>query len=127
MIPELEGVTGSLLKLALDAAVLTQRVAADNIANAQSPNFALGRVSFEHQLAAVRATLAGGGRVDAGMLRGIAPLVERSAPSGAPNHVGQLDMEAALLGENSVRYQALLKAWSKHHSLLALAIGEGKH
>lgn len=127
MINDIDAVTSSMVKLALNASALTQRVVADNIANANTNNFALGRVNFLQQMAAVRATLAGGGRVDSAMLSAVVPTVEREAPSGAPNHVAELDMEAARLGENNVNFQALLKAWSKHQSLIAMAINEGKH
>jgi flagellar basal-body rod protein FlgB len=122
MIESTEKVTVDLLKLALDASSLRQQALANNIANAGTPGYVPVRVNFETQLDALRRSLAGGEKLEAGQLRGVAPVLER-APAGS---TVALDMEAAAMAENSTRYNALLKALNKHLSIMSTAINEGK-
>jgi len=126
MIDKTEAVTTSMLKLALDAASLNHQAIANNIANVNTPGYAPARVNFEAQLDSIRQTLSEGGRVQANMLSGIQPVMERAQPLPAGDHTANLDMETAQLAENTVHYEALLKVTGMRMSLVNAAINEGK-
>ena len=103
-----DSITVSMARLALDAASMRHQAIANNIANANTSGYAPVRVDFESQMDAVRATLQQGGTV---------------TPAGQG---AALDIEIASLAQNTVQYQALLKALSKHMSILSAAVAEGK-
>lgn len=126
MIQKTEAVTSTMLKLALDAASLNHQAIAHNIANVGTQGYRPARVNFAQQLDAVRQTLEQGGSVRPDMLRGVLPVIERPALAADGERVATLDMETARLAENTVHYQALLKATGMRLSTLASAISEGK-
>lgn len=119
--------TAPLVQLALDAAALRHMAIASNIANAGSPGYRPQRVNFEEQLGAVRAALADGEVVGESSLRNVQPFLE-NAPGVANglSSVGALDMEVARLSQNTLHYQALLRALSRHTVILSTAINEGR-
>lgn len=123
-----ESVTSAALALALDAASLRQQAYAANIANVGSEGYAPLRVSFESQLEEARAELAANGRLgDAAPLADVAPVLEeipRDSTGLLPSV--QLDVEVAAMSQNAVQYQTLLRAVSKHYTLLASAVSDGK-
>ncbi len=123
----LEAVTAAALSLALDAASLRQQAHALNIANASSEGYAPVRVSFEAQLESARAELGTTGFVRPGSLEDVAPALEPvgPGPAGMPAKV-QLDLEVAAMSHNAGHYHALLRAVSKHYSVLASAVRDGK-
>ncbi len=123
----LEAVTSAALALALDAARLRQEAHAANVANAGTPGYTPLQVSFEAELDEARTSLAWRGQLDAGDLDGVAPtLQEVPAQGGGLAPQVQLDLEVAAMSQNAAQYQALLKALSKHYSLLASAVSDGK-
>jgi flagellar basal-body rod protein FlgB len=126
MIGEADAVTLNLVKLALDAAVLNQKVIANNIANAGTPGYVPYGVNFAHQLDALRETLQRGGDLNQNLLLGVQPVVERLNGPGVADQQVQMDMEVAKLAENTVMYQVLLRALGKQMSILGSAISEGK-
>jgi flagellar basal-body rod protein FlgB len=125
MIGVVDGVGTSMVKLALDAAVLRHQAIAQNIANLQSEGYVPLQVSFETELAAAR-------RSD------LRPEEQRRLlESAKPQLVLQLglspgprpqdaDTEMVALSENTIHYQALLKALSRELSILSDVINEGK-
>ena len=121
-----DSITVSMARLALDAASLRHQAIANNIANANTAGYAPVRVDFESQMDAVRATLQQGGTVTPSMLHGVAPVLRRDAPAADATQGAALDMEIASLAQNTVQYQALLKALSKQMSILSAAVAEGK-
>lgn len=123
----LEAVTATALSLALDAASLRQQAHALNIANASAEGYAPVRVSFEAQLEAARADLRTEGLLGPDSLADVAPALEAVSPgpAGLPAKV-QLDLEVAAMSQNGAHYHALLRAVSKHYSLLATAVRDGK-
>lgn len=120
------GSTGALLKLALDAAHLKQQVHAANIANANVQGYAPLRLSFGDQLARLRDALAAGdapaGLPDA-LDAELAPAVDEQGRAAAKV---EIDQEVAEIAHNTLHYQALLRGMSKHLSLMALAIADGR-
>lgn len=121
-----EAITVEMARLALDAASLRHQAIAHNIANANSPGFAPVRVSFEDQMGAARAALRAGAPVEHAMLAGVQPLLSRGAPAGDADRTALLDVEVADMAQNTVQYEALLKALGKHMAILGAAINEGK-
>jgi flagellar basal-body rod protein FlgB len=107
------------LSLALDAAIARQQVIASNVANVHTPGYVAQRATFEVELASA--------------WRAADP---RSVPAEgmslrttvAPDAAGsvQLDREVAGLAQNSMHYQALIRALNRHFSVLATAVTEGK-
>lgn len=126
MVTSLDSITVGMARLALDAASLRHQAIANNIANAGTAGYAPARVDFESQLDAARAALRQGGTVTPAMLQGVAPVLRRDLPSADAGRGAALDMEVASLAQNTVQYQALLKALSKHMSILSAAVAEGK-
>lgn len=124
----MEAITSASLSLALDAASLRQQAIATNIANAGSAGYLRQGVTFEGSLQQLRDSLRdGAGPGSAALaLAGLAPrLTPALAADGSPQTV-QLDVEMADLAHNTVHYQALLKALSRHYAVLSSAISDGK-
>jgi flagellar basal-body rod protein FlgB len=116
----IEAVTTAALRLALDAASLRQQAIAANIANADAL-----RVSFEEQLGDARRGLVDGGSIEASTLATVEPRLV-SAAADAPAEPVRLDVEAARLAENGVRYQALVKGLRQHLAILGIAVTDGR-
>lgn len=121
-----EAITTDLVKLALDAASMRHLAISHNIANINTPGFAPARVDFENQLDAARAALRTGEPLQANMLAGVRPHTVRAAPLTGTDRTAMLDLEVAAMAQNTVHYQALLKALGSQMSILASAISEGK-
>jgi flagellar basal-body rod protein FlgB len=126
MNPGIESVTTAALTLALDAASMRQQAIAANIANADAQGYAPMRVSFEEQLDDVRRGLESGGSIEASALAAIEPRLVPAAVGDAAAEPVRLDVEAARLAENGVRYQALVKGLSRHLGILAMAVADGR-
>jgi flagellar basal-body rod protein FlgB len=124
---ELTGVTGSMIKLALDAASLRHLVIASNIANANTPGYVPVRVEFEEHLAAAARNRTYGA-YGAGLGRSVAPAVVPDLQQGFDPLQArvQLDVEAAQLAQNTLQYQALLRGFRGRLEMLQMAIGEGR-
>lgn len=119
------GVTFDLVSRAMDAAALRHKVLAGNIANANTAGYRPATVEFESRLEAARRQLAAGGSVTSDVLGNAAPKVvtqDRDARTG----VGSLDLQAARMAENTLHYEALARALTRHVSILGVAINEGR-
>jgi flagellar basal-body rod protein FlgB len=125
MLNGIEAITNQALRLALDAASLRQQAIATNIANVHTPGYQPLGVDFESQLAAARRQLHAGVSLDGFTLAQIRPALIAASGDEQPAGV-RLDMQAADLAENSVRYQALLKGLSRQFSILTMAVGDGR-
>jgi flagellar basal-body rod protein FlgB len=123
---ELTGVTGSMIKLALDAASLRHLVISSNIANANTPGYVPVRVEFEEHLAAAARNSAYGA-YGPGLSRSVAPAVVPDLQGFDPLQPRvQLDVEAAQLAQNTLQYQALVRGFRGQLEMLQMAIGEGR-
>jgi len=121
-----EAVTLGMLRTALDAASMRHQAIANNIANVNTAGYRPASVDFEQQMDTLRETLAQGGVVTPDMLSGIHPVLQRAAPLADADRTALLDTEVANMTQNTVQYEALLKALGKHMSILSSAIAEGK-
>ncbi len=122
----LNDATSSALEQALDTAALRQRTLAHNIANIDTPGFKRSTVRFEETLADA---LGEGGNPDerARRVSRTAPQVEQVETSlRADGNNVDIDMEAAELAENSLRYEAIAQMTSMRSKMLRTAIHEGR-
>ncbi len=114
MMGGMDSISSSMVKLALDAAALRHQAIANNIANLHSEGYVPLTVNFEAQLEAVR--------------RGRAPsspeIVEQDRlPGPRPQDV---DVEMVALAQNTIHYQALMRALGVQFSTLGDAISDGR-
>ncbi|HET6698247.1 MAG TPA: flagellar basal body rod protein FlgB [Nocardioidaceae bacterium] len=131
-------VTGSdpvaaTLKGALDGLLLRQKVAADNIANVDTPGFVASRVEFEGALrsALVDGSLTGERAQSVGRSFGPAgaaatPSATVTASTDAPGANGNnvdLAAETMTAMQATFRYQLLSRAVGDRYSLITTAIG----
>jgi flagellar basal-body rod protein FlgB len=127
MVSPLESSTSVLLSLALDAAVMRQQAAAQNIANANTPGYRPVSVSFESRMSAERETLARGEKLTLPSSQSaLAYYRPTLMTSTVENEAVALDKQVADLAGITLQQQVLLRAVTKHFSLLNLAISEGK-
>ena len=115
MITGTEPLGSSMVKLALDGAALRHQAIAHNIANLHSEGYVPMSVSFEAQLDAVRRRQAP------------APLEALPQPGAAAGPRPQdADLEMVALSQNTIHYQALLRALGTQLGIIAAAIGDGR-
>jgi len=126
MLGSTEAVTVEMVRMALDATSLRHQAIANNIANINTKGYAPARVDFEQQMSAVRQALDAGQPVTHEMLSGIQPVLQRDQVVSDEDRTSSLDTESANLAQNTVQYEALLKALGKHFAILGSAISEGK-
>ncbi len=105
MIQSIHGAGAAMAKLALDAASLRHQAIAHNIANLHSEGYAPLGVRFDVRLAAARRPHA---RPE---------LVLDATPAV------QVDGEMVKLAQNTLHYQALIRALGRQMSILGDAIG----
>jgi flagellar basal-body rod protein FlgB len=126
MFGQTEAITVEVIKMALDTASMRHQAISNNIANINTAGYRPVSVEFEQQLSAARAALRQGEEIQPSMLSGIRPVVARGAIASDADRTATLDSEVADMAQNTVHYEALIKALSKHFSILSSAIAEGK-
>jgi len=117
--------TTRVLESALDGAAAQHRVAANNIANVETPGYTAKRVRFEEQLRiALRAEQGGepGGPVER-LRPEIASTGDAAGPDG--NNVS-VEAEMTELGEAALRYRTLTRMLSRRLQMVGTAIGDGR-
>ncbi len=125
---DLGGVTQHLMGVALDAAMLRHEVIANNIANHDTPGYKAKRLNFENIFNEMALHVR---EVNASTLEARIESVREYLREGgtaivSQNETVELDHEMVRLTENTLRYQAILKAASKRGDLLSLAINGGR-
>ena len=126
MLDDIGGVTSQLVKVALDASVLKQKVIANNIANANTEGFRPQRVSFESYLTNIEHNrspqmdeLASAQLDEVKHAIDSGEVIEQSSASKV-----ELDVEMSEMAENVIRYRALLEGLSKRGSIISMAISQ---
>lgn len=128
--------TINILQKALDASWIRNKVIANNIANADTPNYKAYRVEFEEHLKrAIDANRLPGTPshprhlpMDAQSLDRVAPRIVRDENISIRldgNNVN-IDVETARLAENTILYQALVDQLSSKVARLRTVINEGR-
>ncbi len=110
------------LRSALDGLALRQRVAADNIANIDTPGFQASKVDFEGSL---RAALDDGSLTDGslGTSPELATVQPTSGPPSANGNNVDLGTEQMTAMQATFRYQLLSRAVGDRYALITTAIG----
>ena len=109
-----DSVTSAVMKGALDALSLRQRVIADNIANVNTPGFRAGRVQFEDELAKA---------VRTGRAEPVQPTVSRSLePTRLDGNNVNLDTETLSNVDTNLRYQVAVRAVDGTYSSIRTAL-----
>lgn len=126
MISGTEAITTRALSLALDAATLRQQAIASNIANANAAGYIPLRVSFNAEFDAVRRSLVDRGRTETDALGAVRMQLEPALDANGIAMPVELDAEVAALAQNTTHYQTLIRGLSRHFSMLASAVSEGK-
>lgn len=124
--PMLDSPTTALVRLALDAASLRHLAHANNVANAESPGYSPQRVNFEEQLSQLRQTLSGQQPLQMSDLQGVRPFVEQTSLGQGLSAAQALDQEMVRVAQNTLHYQALLRASSRLGGIMAMAVEEGR-
>lgn len=128
MLEGIQGVTSTLVQVALDGLAQQQRVIANNIANANSEGFSAQRFDFEK---ALRAAANSGLNESSADAKSRLMAVGNAIESGdyihnATDTTVQLDLEMARMNETVLRYQALIQGLNQSGSLVQMAItGDG--
>lgn len=126
MSTSMEAVTTATVSLALEAASRRQQAFAANIANANVEGYTPLRLNFEAQLAQARDALRMQGTVRAEDLAAVRMELEPMLdPGGQPAKV-QVDLQVAEMAANAVHYQALAQGLSRHMSIMATAVADGR-
>lgn len=126
MLNGIESMTTATLALALDAATLRHQAIANNIANVNTEGYAQQALNFEGQLTQARRSLRERGQVDPFALADVQLRLEPVVMADGQLAKVQLDDEMAHLAQNTVQYQALTKAVSRHLAILSAAASDGK-
>jgi flagellar basal-body rod protein FlgB len=113
MIDSIQGAGIDMARLALDAAALRHQAIAHNLANLNSDGYVPLGVSFDAQLLKARGAQAP------------RPEVVEEAWRGAGPRPGDVDRMMVELSQNTVHYEALVRALSRQLSILGAAISQG--
>lgn len=121
---EVGGVTTSSVAYALDGLALRHAAIAANIANANSVGYQPVEVSFEAHLVDYLA------RTNMGSASAL-PTEVLPKPDIKPSQFSlsgkeAIEMQAVLLNQNVLQYQALVSGLGKYMSTVAVAINEGR-
>ena len=113
------------LSKSLDLHLMRHSIIADNIANAETPNFKARRVDFENELQRAVASQETGlaGR----NIASVEPIIYEDAQSEMGQDLNTVDMdrEMAAMTKNDIQYSALTQAVSRKFALLKYVISEG--
>ena len=117
---EIFDTTQSLLEQALSGSSLRQSVLANNLANANTPNYKRSDVNFGATLAQAM-----GGINPAASIRDtrFAPQVDTSAAERADGNNVDVATEMASLSENSLTFQTLAEVTKSRIKMLEIAMG----
>lgn len=126
MITGADKVTKELLKIALDAAAMRHNTIANNLANVHSTDYVPLRVNFEEQLNGLRQAVDNKTGLTQTDLRAIRPFVEAQTDLPAGSAASMIDREMLKLSQNTLHYQALLKALAKRGAIMNIIVNEGR-
>lgn len=121
--PAIEAVTTAALSAALEASVRRHTAVAANIANANTERYVPLQVNFDARLEEARAALREGAWLEAGSVNALKGELE--AGPDITQRV-QVDMQMTEMARNTVHFQALTQAVSRHLAMLAMAAADGR-
>ncbi len=110
---------------ALDGTAMQQRLAANNLANLETPGYRAHHADFQDRLRqALRAERRGDGAAD---LDELSPQVRATADPPRPdgNNVS-IESEMTGLAEATTRYEILTRLLDRRFAMIGVAIGDGR-
>ncbi|MDW7651574.1 MAG: flagellar basal body rod protein FlgB [Bacillota bacterium] len=124
------------LQKGLNASAERHRVAANNVANVNTPNFKRKEVAFEDELRqaltepsrlplSVTHPRHVGGRTDSADVRHTVKTDRRTTMRADGNNV-DMDREMAMMAANQLNYNAMTQVLNERYSLLRYVIHEGR-
>lgn len=121
-------ITQMSMAKALDGLAARHKALAANVANAETPGYRRIQVEFEEQLRNALEQSGSLASADQAGIRAVAPqtTVDETAQPRENGNTVNIDSEMAQLGENTLSYQAVLRAASIKGEMLRNAIWEGK-
>lgn len=119
----IEAVTTAALSAALEASTRRHTVVAANIANLHTEGYVPLQVSFDARLAQARNALRDGGVLEPASVEALKGEI-RTVPEGTRRV--EVDMQMIEMARNTVHFQALTQALSRHLGMLALAAADGR-
>ncbi|MGC9318393.1 MAG: flagellar basal body rod protein FlgB [Armatimonadota bacterium] len=117
--------TSRLLHAALSCTAAQQRLAANNLANLETPGYVAHRASFQDRLqAALEAELEGRW---VGALAGVRPRLSPAPdPPGPDGNNVNVEAEMVGLAEATARYETLSRMLDRKLEMIGVAIGDGR-
>ena len=119
----IEAVTTAALSAAMEASIRRHTAVAANIANVHAEDYVPLRVSFDARLEEARGALRDGGLLEAGWVDALRGRLQADPDAAQPV---QVDMQMSEMARNTVHFQALTQAVSRHLAMLALAAADGR-
>lgn len=115
-----------IIQSGIDAAVLRQKVIANNIANVNTPGFKRSEVTFEENLKKAlenRDTPAQSIPPDE-----VSPRIVRDSRTTMRNDLNNVDLDIEMLnlGSNQIKYNAMVQLINDRYSTLRYIINEGR-
>ncbi|MGD9498022.1 MAG: flagellar basal body rod protein FlgB [Armatimonadota bacterium] len=123
--PIMADLTTRALLAALDGTAAQQRLAANNLANLETPGYRAHHASFEAQL---RRALGAQRRGHAGpQLKDVPPQVQPTAgPAGPDGNTVSIEREMTALAEATARYEVITRLLDRRLAMIGVAIGDGR-
>lgn len=120
--------TLAVLAKTLDGAAARQQVLADNIANAETPNYHRKDLAFEDELRAAMSQPNGDVADRIADIEHVATRVaeDQTAPANPAGNTVNVEREMAALAKNSLQYEAATQLLNMKYRGLNRAIREGK-
>ena len=126
MVAKIENLGTASIGFALDAATLRHQAIAANIANVNTVGYVPMELTFASQFEQMQSFLAARStnirQSNDFPKLALSPVLDQQ---GRPAKV-ELDMEVAAMAQNSVHYQSLIKALSRHYAVMSSAVSDGK-
>ena len=120
--------TDAYLRAAMGGLAARQRAIANNVANADTPNFKASEVRFEDTLKTALSRAKPGVSANQTVMNAAASrtsLVDQTSSRGDGNNV-DIDREMELLGESNLTYSALTQVMSSRIGILKSVISGGR-
>ena len=120
--------TDAYLRAAMGGLAARQRAIANNVANADTPNFKASEVRFEDTLKTAISRVRAGSATNQTALNAAASrtsLIDATSARGDGNNV-DIDREMEMLGESNLTYSALTQVMSSRIGILKSVISGGR-
>lgn len=120
MVSGLGGITGQVIGFALDGLALRHNAISSNIANSNAVGYRPMRVNFENKISEMLASQ------ENSKPTAFEPSISFGTPVGLDSEQMSFESNLAMLNQNVVQYQALVKGLGTYMAAITEAIKEGR-